>query len=419
MPQLSVGQQLYENLMWDYRVTMELRRTGILWNRSAAVRLDAEWSEKRDIALQEARKLAAQAGPEFAELNPGSPTQLRKLFFEKCGLAPIHYTEKGAVSTGYDALMAIRKQADNSFAARIAQHVLDYRDADKLLGTYIRGMAPPPGQNRCYGQWKAHTTVSGRWSCTGVPLQTLSATTRELFIAAPGNVFVECDLSSAEGRTIALLAPSDKLLNIFDTGGDVYCIIGSSMFGTKVVKGDKLRQLAKVSFLSFNYGAQADTAFNLFWADENIRKSFPNLTVRDVEALQNKYRKVLPEIFEWGKAEQKASQKRGYYYCPWNKRRIPFYGPAELSMAANQPNQIGVSAWMHNTMRKALPRLPDFQAELRTMVHDSITAECPEKVSQDVADMLVSAMEGTLTLNGRSVQMKAEYKIGRTLRDVK
>lgn len=250
-------------------------------------------------------------------------------------------------------------------------------------------------------------------------LQTLSTITRELFIAAPGNVFVEVDLSSAEGRTIGLLAPSKKLLNIFDRGGDVYCEIGTEMFGTPVVKGDKLRQLSKTSFLSLNYGAKPDTAYDMFWAEEGIRKHFPNLTVRDVEAIRNKYMKVLPEIFEWGKAEQRASQKRGYYFCPWNGRSMPFYGPAELSFAANFPNQSGVAWWICNTLRKVWPLLPDFQAELRTQVHDSLTVECPEKVSQECAEMLVSNMEGTLTLNGRSVQMKAEVKRGLTLRDCK
>lgn len=419
MPQLSVGEQLYENLMWEYRLSMQMRRTGLLWNKEAADRLDAEWSTKKEAALVEACRLAAQAGPEFANLNPGSPTQLRKLFFDRCGIPPSHWTDKGAISTGYDAMMAIKKQADNGFAAKVAQQVLDYRDADKLLGTYIRGMAPPPGQDRCFGDWKAHATVSGRWGCSGVPLQTLSATTRELFIAAPGNVFVECDLTSAEGRTIALLTKSEKLLEIFERGEDLYSNVGTSMFNTPVKKGDKLRQLAKVSFLSLNYGAQADTAYDIFYADEDIRKHFPNLTVRDVEAIQNKYKKVLPEIFSWGQEERKASQKRGYYLCPWNGRRTPFYGPAEITMAANQPNQIAVAWWMHNTMRKAVPKLPAFEAVPVTMIHDSLTVECPKKVAEDVAIMLQSAMEGVLSLHGRTVQMKAEYKIGRTLKDVK
>lgn len=249
--------------------------------------------------------------------------------------------------------------------------------------------------------------------------QTLSTTTRELFIATPDNLFVECDLAAAEGRTIALLSRSEKLLNIFGSGGDVYCTIGSEMFGTPIVKGDKLRQLAKISFLSLNYGAQSDTAYDMFWADEDIRKLFPNLTVRDVEAISNKYKKVLPEVFAWGIQEKKDSQKRGYYLCPWNGRRMPFYGPAELSFAANFPNQTGVAWWMCNTLRRAVPQLPNYQAELRTQVHDSLTVECPKEVAEDCALMLQSAMGGMLSLHGRSVRMKAEYKIGRTLKDVK
>jgi hypothetical protein len=162
----TYGQTFLDDLMFQYPTSMQMRRTGLLWNREAAARLDAEWSAKKEVALAEARRLAAEAGPEFANLNPGSPTQLRKLFFDRCGLAPTHWTDKGLTSTGYDALMAIKKQADNSFAAKVAQQVLDYRDADKMLGSYIRGLAPPSGQDRVYGAWKVHATVSGRWGCS-------------------------------------------------------------------------------------------------------------------------------------------------------------------------------------------------------------------------------------------------------------
>lgn len=249
--------------------------------------------------------------------------------------------------------------------------------------------------------------------------QTLSATTRELFIADEGNVFVECDLASAEGKTVALLSQSDKLLTIFREGRDVYCEIGTEMFGTPVKKGDKLRQLAKTSFLSLNYWAQVDTAFDMFWASEDVRKHYPNLTVRDVEVIRNTYMKVLPEIFQWGKDEQKACQKRGYYLCPWNGRRVPFFGPAELSMAANFPNQAGVAQWVCDALRKIYPRLREFGARMRTQVHDSLTVEVPEAKAESCAQFLKTSMEGTLLLHGRSVQMTAEYKIGKTLKDVK
>lgn len=165
----SYGQSFLDDLMFQYPISMQMRRTGMLWNRPAAERLDRRWSRKKRVALLRAQREAAKVGPEFANLNPGSPTQLRKLFFERCGLAPTHWTKneaKKTSSTGYDAMMAIKKQADNRFASQIAQFILDYRDADKMLGSYIRGMAPPPGKDRVYGAWKVHATVSGRWGCS-------------------------------------------------------------------------------------------------------------------------------------------------------------------------------------------------------------------------------------------------------------
>lgn len=158
------GQRFLDDIMFQYGISMEMRREGVKWNKEAATRLDQEWSQKRAVALQAIHEKTQ--GILEKPLNPGSPQQLKEFFFTKCGLVPTHRTPKGEPSTGYDALMAIRKQGNNKFAAVLAGLVLDFRDADKMLGTYIRGMAPKPGETRVYGAWKVHATVSGRWGCS-------------------------------------------------------------------------------------------------------------------------------------------------------------------------------------------------------------------------------------------------------------
>lgn len=85
----------------------------------------------------------------------------------------------------------------------------------------------------------------------------LSELIRTAFIAKEGCTFHVCDFSAIEARVIAWLAGENWVLDVFRSGGDIYCATASQMFGVPVEKhgqNAELRQRGKVSVLALGYG---------------------------------------------------------------------------------------------------------------------------------------------------------------------
>ncbi len=87
--------------------------------------------------------------------------------------------------------------------------------------------------------------------------QVLSELIRTAFIASTGHTLHVCDFSAIEARVIAWLAGEKWVLDVFRSGGDIYCATASQMFGVPVEKHGRnahLRQKGKISVLALGYG---------------------------------------------------------------------------------------------------------------------------------------------------------------------
>ena len=83
--------------------------------------------------------------------------------------------------------------------------------------------------------------------------QVLSELVRTAFIPAPGYKFVVADFSAIEARVLSYLAGETWRNEVFRTGGDIYCMSASQMFGVPVEKhgiNGHLRQKGKISELA-------------------------------------------------------------------------------------------------------------------------------------------------------------------------
>ncbi|WP_455223635.1 DNA polymerase [Granulicatella sp.] len=85
----------------------------------------------------------------------------------------------------------------------------------------------------------------------------LSQLIRTAFIPKEGNQFFVADFSAIEARVIAWLAGEHWRKELFQNGGDIYCMSASQMFGVPVVKhgvNAELRQKGKIAELACGYG---------------------------------------------------------------------------------------------------------------------------------------------------------------------
>ena len=139
-------------------------------------------------------------------------------------------------------------------AARLGvKSTLEETRTERFIDIANRGPLPVP--LRYYG---AHT---GRWSGEDkINLQNLprGSALKKAVLAPEGHVFIDCDSSQIEARTLAWLAGQDDLVEAFDKGEDVYKIMASSIYGVaeKDVTKDQ-RFVGKTTILGAGYGMGA------------------------------------------------------------------------------------------------------------------------------------------------------------------
>jgi DNA polymerase len=136
-------------------------------------------------------------------------------------------------------------------AARLGvKSTLEETRTERFINIADRGTLPVPLR-----YYAAHT---GRWGGDDkVNLQNLprKSPLKKAMRAPEGYVFIDCDSSQIEARTLAWLAGQDDLVDAFDKGEDVYKIMASSIYGVPVDEvTDPQRFVGKTTILGAGYG---------------------------------------------------------------------------------------------------------------------------------------------------------------------
>lgn len=131
----------------------------------------------------------------------------------------------------------------------------------------------------------------------------LSQLIRTAFVAGEGNIFHVADYSAIEARVIAYLAGEKWRMDVFRSGGDIYCSSASAMFRVPVVKhgvNGHLRQKGKIAELACGYGGGVG-ALRAFGADKM------GLTEEEMQDIVTQWRVASPAIPRfWRDAESAA-----------------------------------------------------------------------------------------------------------------
>lgn len=139
-------------------------------------------------------------------------------------------------------------------AARLGvKSTLEETRTERFIGLADRGTLPVPLR-----YYAAHT---GRWGGDDkINLQNLprKSPLKKAIKAPEGYVFIDCDSSQIEARTLAWLAEQDDLVEAFDAGEDVYKIMASAIYGVTIEEvTDHQRFVGKTTILGAGYGMGA------------------------------------------------------------------------------------------------------------------------------------------------------------------
>lgn len=247
------------------------------------------------------------------ELNFGSPQQLSELLFGHLQLKPLDKTPGGAFSTSESVL----KRLDHP----ICQHILDNREANKNLGTYVASWRSRLDKNgRIHPTFKVHGTVTGRPACEEPNLQATPRDPRiRAIIDAPlGWVLLEVDYSQAELRIVADISQDPQLLKIYKEGGDVHTSTAQEIFGLKQPTEEQRKKTKAVNF-GFVYGMWWKNF--IIYARDKFNQKFSD---KEAQNAREGFFRLYAALPYWHKKQEKLARMYGYVTNKiGRKRRLP------------------------------------------------------------------------------------------------
>lgn len=123
---------------------------------------------------------------------------------------------------------------------------------------------------------------------------------RTAFTASPGNRFVVCDYSAVEARILSWLSNERWRMEVFETGGDIYCASASMMYHVPVEKhgqNSHLRQRGKVAELALGYQGGVGAMKNM-----DTTGSIPE---SEMQGIVNDWRNASPNVVKlWNRLEK-------------------------------------------------------------------------------------------------------------------
>lgn len=335
------------------------------------------------------------------------------------------------------------------------EKLLEYKKAEKLLGTYVEGIQSRMRYGIIRPNFLQHGTTSGRYSCKHPNFQNLPRDDKRVkacIIARPGKVFVGADYSQLEPRVFASLSKDERLLKCFKDKDDFYSVVGvpvfkkydctlkkdgsPTFFRTKYVK---LGDASKVIALAIPYGAIAPQI-----ANELEIKADMNVSMDEAQDIINDYFEAYPSVHKLMLSLHDQAKKHGVVYNLFGRpRRIPaamdivkLYGDAVhsdlpralrnlLNLAMNHPVQSTGASIMNRAaiavcaMREELAKedVRWNQVKIVIQVHDDLALEGPQELEEMMKLVLKTAMEETVQLPG--VDLIAEPKAAYSLADLK
>jgi len=410
------------------------------------------------------RKLFFKANPEDQYIfNLSSGDHIGYLIYDKLGIKPFEFTEKGKPSTKADVLDELIEQYKND--QPWMEVLYDYRKLNKIKSTYVEGILDRQINGIVYSSMLQYGTTSGRYSSTNPNLQNLprikdedSGLTelvlkyvnaiKKGFIAPKGYKIVNADYSSLEPVCFAHASGDEKLRDVFRKGEDLYSRIAIDVFnlqGYSALKKDPMylgkhkkefRQKSKVFCLAVPYGAEAariSQAMNISWEEANdlindYLNAYPGLrkymNVCNFSAKRNGYVKT-----DFGRIRHLPKAKR-FFDTYGDQLLDPIYAKKKglkdlrrefknlLNNAKNFPIQ-GIAAHIVNRAAIAIERAfkaAGIEGGLVIQVHDELTALVKEEYAEQAKDIMRQCMENTTRI---SVPLVAEPIIADRWSDAK
>ncbi len=387
-------QKLYEEIELPLMyVLYEMEQSGVT----------VEGKELSSLTVKFEKEINRIQGEIFAfagDFNLNSPKQLGVVLFEKLQLG------KGKKNkTGYVTDKEVLEELSDKHP--VVPLILEYRQKQKLLSTYLSGIAPLlDGENKLHSRFLQTVTTTGRLSSREPNLQNIPVREeegkilRKMFVSRfAGGKILSADYSQIELRLLAAFSSCEGLVQAFCRGVDVHAATAAKVFG--VADGDvtpAMRRSAKAVNFGVIYGISE------YGLAANIKSS-----VKEAKDYIAAYFATYPEVRAYMDENVEKAREQGYLTTFTGRRR---YFPELKSSngnlrafgeraAMNMPLQGAAADIIKMAMLAVFERIQreNLQSKLILQVHDELIVDTAPGEEDAVRRILTEEMEGVVSLS--------------------
>ncbi len=375
-------------------IVKKMGDTGVKIDTDYLKKLSKEYHKELE-AIQ--KKIWKLAGEEF---NINSPKVLGEILFGKILLQKKgKTTATGNRSTKESELEKVKDEHP------IVPLILDYRELQKLLSTYIDSIPEKvAADGRLHSRFNQTGAVTGRLSSIDPNLQNipiksdLGKRIRHAFVADKGFSLLAFDYSQIELRIAAFLSGEEKLINVFKSGGDVHTSVASVVFGVPPEKVDaEMRRRAKVINFGILYGMGVNALKVNLGTEREEAKRFHDEYFANFQTLYNYLERTKYEAAKTGYTETFFGRRRHF---PGLRSKLPFIKAMNERMAINAPIQ-GTSA---DLIKLSMIKINEYiqreglgdKLKMLLTVHDELVFEAEDNIIPKVRIKIKEIMETVL-----------------------
>ena len=376
-------------------ILQKMKERGVRIDKKYLEDLSGEYHGELD-KLQ--KEIWQKAGEEF---NINSPKQLGEVLFDRMGLKIKNQkkTASGARSTRESELL--RYKEDHP----IIEKILEYRELQKLLSTYIDNIPHMLEKDRLHATFLQAGAATGRMASNDPNLQNIPIKTergnriRKAFIPTKGYVLAGLDYSQIELRVAAIMSGDKRLMDIFKNGEDVHSSVASFVFNVPQEKVTKeMRRRAKVINFGILYGMGVNSLRANLGTDRKEAQEFYNAYFKTFSGLGKYLEDVKAEAHRKGFTETLFGRRR---YFAGIKSPLPYIRAQAERMAINAPIQGTATA---DIVKLAMVEISKYIKEenleedvfMLMQVHDELVFEIKKEKAHSIIPRLKDIMESVL-----------------------
>ena len=350
------------------------------------------------------------------DFNINSTKQLGEVLFDRLGLARQKKTKTG-YSTDARELEKLRGEHP------IIEHLLEYREVEKLRSTYGEGLLATVGPgDRIRATFNQTVARTGRLSSDAPNLHNIPVRSdagrafRKAFVPAPGFRLLVADYNQIELRCIAHLADDPGLIAAFTEGRDVHTAVAAQVFHVPEREvTSQQRNFSKMVSYGLAYGMEA------YGLGQRL-----GVPTKDAAEILDEYFAAFPNVKSYMEQTVREARQRGYTETLFGRRRqIPELASSNFRIrqaGERQAMNAGIQGLAADIFKVALVRLDDaledanLVSRLVLQVHDEVIIEMTPDESDRVREMTLSIMRGAFTLK---VPLDVNLAVGKSWADAK